>query len=102
MIDNLRNILRGVLVDDSAIDERLLLPKASYPVWMAIFYNVFINASNAMLDSDKKQMSCYPSGRAAVEEFGFKIRVWALIWSKPKIFSSHSSEAWRSLMNAEL
>ena len=56
MIDNLRNILRGVLVDDSAIDERLLLPKASYPVWMAIFYNVFINASNAMLDSDKKQM----------------------------------------------
>ena len=57
MVDNLRNILRGVLVDDSGIDEKLLLPEASYPVWMAIFYNVLMNASNAMLDSDTKQMA---------------------------------------------
>ena len=57
MIDNLRNILRGVFVDVSAIEESLLLPEASYPVWMAIFYNVFINASNAMLDSDEKRLT---------------------------------------------
>ena len=57
LVDNLRTILRGVRVDVSAIDKDLLLPEASYPVWMAIFYNVLMNASNAMLDSNNKQMS---------------------------------------------
>ena len=57
MVRNLRTILRGVVVDVSGIDSDLLLPEASYPVWMAIFHNVLMNASNAMLDSDNKRIS---------------------------------------------
>lgn len=56
LVDNLRTILREVKVDVSAIDKDLMLPEASYPVWMAIFNNVLMNASNAMLDSKRKQM----------------------------------------------
>ncbi len=57
MAGNLRTILRGVKVESSGIDRDLLLPEASYPVWMAIFHNVLMNASNAMLDSDSKRIS---------------------------------------------
>ena len=55
--DNLRTILRGVNVNVSDVDSYLLLPETSYPVWMAIFHNVLMNASNAMLDSEIKQIS---------------------------------------------
>ena len=57
MAGNLRTILRGVKVEVSGVDRDLLLPETSYPVWMAIFHNVLMNASNAMLDSDSKQIS---------------------------------------------
>lgn len=57
MARNLGPIMRGVRVDVSGIDRDLLLPEASYPVWMAIFHNVLMNASNAMLDSESKQVS---------------------------------------------
>ena len=57
MIGNMRPILRGVKVDTTGIDQDLLLPETSYPVWMAIINNVIMNASNAMLDSDTKQIS---------------------------------------------
>ena len=49
--------MRGVRVDVSGIDRDLLLPETSYPVWMAIFHNVLMNASNAMLDSESKRIS---------------------------------------------
>ncbi len=57
MTDNMRSILRGVRVDVSDIDQHILLPNASYPVWMAIFHNLLMNASNAMLDSDTKYIA---------------------------------------------
>lgn len=57
MAGNMRAMLRGVKVEISGIDRDLLLPEASYPVWMAIFHNVLMNASNAMLDSDNKRIS---------------------------------------------
>ncbi|MCY3684608.1 MAG: ATP-binding protein [Chloroflexi bacterium] len=57
MADDMRVILRGVSVDVSEIDEDLLLPNASYPIWMAIFHNVLMNASNAMLDSGTKRIA---------------------------------------------
>ena len=56
MADNMRSILRGVKVDVTGIDREMLLPNASYPIWMAIFHNLLMNASNAMLDSETKQM----------------------------------------------
>ena len=57
MASNLRTILRGVKVEVSGIDREVLLPETSYPVWMAIFHNVLMNASNAMLDSKNKRIS---------------------------------------------
>ncbi len=57
MAGNLRALLRGVKVEVSGIDRGLLLPETSYPVWMAIFHNVLMNASNAMLDSNSKRIS---------------------------------------------
>ena len=62
---NLRTILRDVDVDVSLVDNSFLLPEASYPVWMAIFHNLFTNAANAMLDSDRKRISVssFESGR---------------------------------------
>ena len=65
MVDNIRPLLRGVKVDMSAVERGLLMPKTSYPVWMAIFHNVFMNSTNAMLDVDRKQISVssFKSGR---------------------------------------
>ena len=65
MAHNIRPILRGVAVDVSDIDQDLMLPETSYPVWMAIFNNVFMNCSNAMLDSEVKRISVasFQSGR---------------------------------------
>ena len=57
MADNMRAILRGVRVDVSDVDEEILLPNASYPIWMAIFHNLLMNASNALLDSENKQIA---------------------------------------------
>ena len=57
LADHLQAILRGVSVDVSGVDRELLLPNTSYPVWMAIFHNVFTNAFNAMLDSETRHIS---------------------------------------------
>ena len=57
MADNIRPILRGVAVEVSGIDQDLMLPETSYPVWMAVFHNVFMNCSNAMLDTEVKRIS---------------------------------------------
>lgn len=57
MARDMRTILRGADVDATRIDRDFLLPKTSYPVWMAIFHNVLTNASNAMLDCDFKRIS---------------------------------------------
>ena len=63
MADDLRSILRGIAVDVTHVEQDLLLPNASYPVWMAIFHNLMMNASNAMLDSDTKRI--YVSSRSS-------------------------------------
>ena len=57
MADDMRAILRGVRVDVSGIDRDILLPNTNYPTWMAIFHNVLMNASNAMLDSETKHIA---------------------------------------------
>ena len=65
MAGNIRPLLRGVRVETSEVDPELLLPNTSYPVWMAVFHNLFMNASNAMLDSDTKRIAVasFRSGR---------------------------------------
>lgn len=52
--DQVKFLMRGVPIDTGGVDDQLLLPKASLVEWSAIFQNVFINAFNSMLDSDKK------------------------------------------------
>ena len=65
MAVNIHPIMRGVTVDVSGVEQDLLLPETTYPVWMAIFHNVFMNSSNAMLDSEIKQIavSSFCSGK---------------------------------------
>ena len=57
MAENMRPILRGVRVDVSEVDRDMLLPNATFPIWMAIFHNLLMNASNAMLDSETKRIA---------------------------------------------
>lgn len=52
--DQIKFLMRGVPIGTSRVDGQLVLPKASLVEWGAIFQNVFINAFNAMLDSEKK------------------------------------------------
>jgi len=56
-IKNQVNILaRGIPIETSRVDAELLLPKATLAEWGSIFQNVFINAFNAMLDSEQKKL----------------------------------------------
>lgn len=60
-----RFLARGMSVEIQNIDETLRLPEATLAEWGAIFQNVFINAFNAMLDSEKRmlQVSSYMNGQ---------------------------------------
>ena len=57
-------LLRGIPIDSSKV-EYMLLPEASLVEWSSIFQNVFINAFNALLDSEIKiiQVSLSINGR---------------------------------------
>ncbi|MCP4602195.1 MAG: hypothetical protein GY847_17045 [Proteobacteria bacterium] len=59
-------LARGIDVEVSDINHQLRLPEASLVEWGAIFQNVFINAFNAMLDSEQRllQVSSHASGRS--------------------------------------
>jgi signal transduction histidine kinase len=50
-------LTRGIVINTSEIDQDLLLPEGRFIEWSAIFQNVFINAVNALLDSDEKLIS---------------------------------------------
>lgn len=50
-------LLRGIPVEQDEIDEELRLPRGTFAEWSAIFQNVFLNAANAMLDSEERRIS---------------------------------------------
>lgn len=56
----------SVLVRDveweNGVDTRLRLPPGSFAEWSAVFQNVFLNASNAMLDSDERRLWAHSHG----------------------------------------
>ena len=56
VIRNTRPLLRRHEVDTADIPEDLLLPVATMADWQALLQNVFVNASNAMLDSASKRL----------------------------------------------
>lgn len=49
-------LARGIEFDLREVDKDLWLPKASFAEWSAIFQNVFTNAYNAMLDSERRSI----------------------------------------------
>jgi signal transduction histidine kinase len=69
-------LVRGVPIDTDGIDESLILPGGTMAEWSAIFQNVFVNATNAMLDSDRRliRVSSRLNGKARaiiVEDTGY-------------------------------
>jgi len=52
--EQVKILARGAPIEAGRMDEDLLLPKASLIEWSSIFQNVFINAFNAMIGSEKK------------------------------------------------
>lgn len=61
-------LARGIEVDVSGIAEDLLLPQASLAEWGAIFQNVFTNAFNAMLDTEKRSLYVSSQSKGKMRE----------------------------------
>ncbi|MCI0564587.1 MAG: ATP-binding protein, partial [Nitrososphaera sp.] len=75
-----RFLARGIEVDVSQVDPELRLPEATLAEWGAIFQNVFINAFNAMLDSEERllQVSSHEQGKKReilVQDTGYGVEL---------------------------
>ncbi len=72
VLDQIRLFTRGISIHLFDLDEDVRLPRGRFVEWSAIFQNVFINAVNAMLDTDRKilKISHYTDER----ERGMKIQ----------------------------
>ena len=53
---------RGLSIDVSGVDSELRLPAGTLAEWSAVLQNVFVNATNATLDTDEKRL--FVSSRA--------------------------------------
>ena len=58
VVKNSLPLLRGIMVDISAVDDQLRLPKAPLTAWQAVFQNVLVNGVNAMIQTGGKRMRC--------------------------------------------
>ena len=56
IVRNTRSLLRNLEVETSDIPVELLLPMGTMADWQALFQNLMVNASNAMLDSPTKRL----------------------------------------------
>ena len=56
VLRNIRPLLRGLGADVAEIPPDLLLPLGTMADWQALLQNILVNASNAMLDSEKKDL----------------------------------------------
>lgn len=56
VVEQTKPLLGGVFVSISDVGNDVLFPAASYADWAAILQNLLINASNALLDSDRKRI----------------------------------------------
>jgi signal transduction histidine kinase len=54
--DQVKILTRDLPIDTKGIDPDLRLPEGTFSEWSALVQNVLINASNALLDSDRKQV----------------------------------------------
>jgi len=62
-------LTRGAAINLDGIDPKLRFPKGSFAEWSAVFQNAFLNATNAMLDSEEHRIS------VSSREHGRKISV---------------------------
>lgn len=69
---NTRPLLRRVKTETGDIDDELLLPMGTMADWQAIFQNIFINASNAMLDSLEQKINV-TGGKLTTQRWFVKI-----------------------------
>jgi len=58
LANNLEPLLRDVKVETSQISDKLRLPTGTLAGWNAVFQNVLVNSSNAMLNTRKKRIRC--------------------------------------------
>jgi signal transduction histidine kinase len=63
--DQLGILMHGVHPATDRVEDGLLLPRAGYADWSAVFQNILLNAVNAMLDMDEKTIDI--SSRADVD-----------------------------------
>ena len=56
VLRNTRPFLRTLKSDTSDISDELRLPLGTMADWQALFQNIFVNSSNAMLDASTKQL----------------------------------------------
>jgi signal transduction histidine kinase len=68
--EQVRGLARGVSMRIHVADD-LRLPEGSFAEWSSLFQNVFINAFNAMLDSDRRDLVI----SSAVSQSASKIRI---------------------------
>ncbi len=55
--DQLKILTRDIPINTSEIAPDLWLPEGTFSEWSALFQNVFVNASNALLDSEQKRIA---------------------------------------------
>jgi C4-dicarboxylate-specific signal transduction histidine kinase len=59
VIERMRPLLRGIEVETGAINASVRLPPGTFAEWTAVFQNVFINASNAMMDTAERRIAIF-------------------------------------------
>ncbi len=57
VVDQMGVLLRGATIETQEVEDTIMLPKATFAEWAAIFQNVILNALNAMIDSRTKRIS---------------------------------------------
>ena len=75
IVSNIAPLTRSVALDTDQIDDKLRLPLGTLAEWSAVFQNVIINAANAMLDAEKREIAIwsdhsYNRDRIYVEDTG--------------------------------
>jgi len=63
VVDQMNLFVRGAVFDTAGVDPNLRFPKARFAEWSAVFQNVFLNAVNAMMDSEERRVHVRSRGR---------------------------------------
>ncbi|KAB1069936.1 ATP-binding protein [Methylobacterium planeticum] len=75
IISNIRSLIRGISIDLDQLDLAIKLPEGTVAEWSAVFQNVFINAANALVDADHREIfvwskDSYGRTRIIIEDTG--------------------------------